>query len=120
MDRKAIKREYKESRRPMGIYRVRNTINHKSLIGSSVDLPAMLNRQKAQLSLGAHVNVALQNDWNTFGQDAFLFEVLDTLTPPERLDYDPSDDLRTLEELWLDRLSPFDENGYNSRPNRKV
>ena len=31
-------------------------------------------------------------------------------------DYDPADDLRTLQELWFEKLSPFDERGYNARP----
>src|SRR5215467_14280564 len=102
MDRKALIREYKESRRPMGVYRVRNTVNGRSLVGASADLPAMLNRHRAQLRLGVHFNRALQKDWNEFGPEAFEFEVLDTLTAPDRPDYDPSDDLRVLEELWLE------------------
>jgi hypothetical protein len=118
MDRKALIREYKESRRPMGVFQVRNTANGKVLIGASVNLPAILNRQRAQLRMGVHQSRELQKDWAEFGPDAFAFEVLDTLTPPERPDYDPSDDLRALEELWLDRLSPFGERGYNARPKR--
>jgi hypothetical protein len=60
----------------------------------------------------------LQKDWNELGADAFVFEVLDTLTPPERPDYDPSDDLRALEQLWLDKLKPFGDRGYNTTPTR--
>lgn len=116
MDRKALIREYKESRRPIGVFGVRNTVNGKSLVGASTDLPGMLNRQRFQLEAGIHPNRELQKDWNEFGPDAFAFEVLDTLPPPEQPDYDPSDDLRALEALWLDKLSPFDERGYNARP----
>ncbi|MFO0981392.1 MAG: GIY-YIG nuclease family protein [Planctomycetota bacterium] len=116
MDRRALIREYKESRRPMGVYRVLNKLSGRSLVGASTDLPAMLNRQRAQLRMGAHRNRALQSDWNALGADAFAFEVLDTLSVPARPDYDPSEDLRVLEELWLVRLSPFDERGYNARP----
>jgi hypothetical protein len=65
----------------------------------------MLNRQRAQLRLGAHPNRA----------DAFEFEILDTLTPSDEPDYDPSDDLRVLESLWIEKLSPFDDRGYNTR-----
>jgi len=119
VDRKALKREYKETRRPMGVYRVRNTVNDKSLVAASADLPAIFNRHRAQLRFGAHPNRGLQKDWNEFGSEAFAFEVLDTLTPPEgRPDYDPSRDLRALEELWLEKLSPFEDRGYNSRPKR--
>ena len=115
MDRKALIRQYKESRRPMGVFRVRNTADGRSLVGTSIDLPAMLNRQRAQLRLGAHPNRALQKDWTELGAEAFEFEILDTLTPPDEPDYDPSGDLRVLEDLWLEKLSPFDDRGYNTR-----
>ena len=115
MDRKALIRQYKESRRPMGVFRVRNTADGRSLVGTSIDLPAMLNRQRAQLRLGAHPNRALQKDWNELGAEAFEFEILDTLTPPDEPDYDSSSDLRVLEDLWLEKLSPFDDRGYNTR-----
>ena len=118
MDKKALTREYKESRRPMGVYQIRNTANGKLLVGVSVDLPSILNRHRGELRLGGHRNRELQKDWMEFGPEAFEFEVIDTLTPPERPDYDPRDDLRTLEELWLDKLSPFEERGYNAKPKR--
>ncbi len=118
MDKKALIRGYKESRRPMGVYQIRNTVNGKLMVGASVDLPSILNRHRAALRMGGHLNRELQKDWVEFGPEAFKFEVLDTLTPSERLDYDPRDDLRALEELWLDKLSPFEERGYNAKPKR--
>ena len=60
MDRKTLIREYKETRRPMGVYRVLNTVNQKSFVGTSIDLPSMLNRQQSQLRMGGHPNRALQ------------------------------------------------------------
>ena len=117
MDKKALTREYKENRRPMGVYQIRNNVNGKLLVGVSVDLPAIINRHRAELRTGGHRNRELQKEWAEFGAEAFEFEVLDTLAPPERPDYDPSGDLRALEELWLDKLSPFGEKGYN--PGRK-
>ncbi|HEX4966238.1 MAG TPA: GIY-YIG nuclease family protein [Thermoanaerobaculia bacterium] len=116
MDKKALTREYKESWRPMGVYQVRNTVNGKLLVGASVDLPAILNRHRAELRMGGHRNRELQKDWAELGPEAFEFEILDTLTPPERPDYDPKEDLRVLESLWLDKLSPFGERGYNAKP----
>lgn len=121
MDRKAERkeraREYLENPRPMGIYRVRNTANGKCLIGASVDLPSMLNRQQAQLRMGMHTNRALQGDWNEHGPGAFAFEVVDMLkAPPDQPDYDPTSDLKVLEALWLEKLSPFGEQGYNAKP----
>lgn len=115
MNRKALIREYKERPRSMGVYQVRNRVDGKVLVGASVDLPAILNRNRAALRLHSHTNRALQDDWNALGPDAFAFEVLDTLELPDDRDYDPSDDLRTLEALWLEKLSPFGERGYHKQ-----
>ena len=104
-DRKARIREYKEQVQPAGIYRVRNTATGKSLIGSSVNLPGMLNRQRFQLDHGSHPDQELQKDWNELGPDAFEFEALDLLKPPDEPAYDPTADLRVLKELWLEKLT---------------
>jgi hypothetical protein len=116
MDRKALIRGYKANRRPMGIFQVRNSLNGKVFLGSTVDLPSMLNRQRAQLQMGAHPNRPLQADWRTYGAAAFVFEVLDTLTPSDEAGYDPAADLRTLEAMWLAKVTPYGERGYNAEP----
>jgi hypothetical protein len=116
VDKKALKREYKETSRPMGVFQVRNTVTGKLLIGTSVDLPSMLNRLRAQLRMRSHSNRTLQQDWNDLGPEAFEFEILDTLPASDRPNYNPSDDLRALEELWLEKLSPFGDRGYNAKP----
>ena len=65
----------------------------------------------------AQITEALQRDWNRLGADAFVFEVLDTLKPPDdQPDYDPTEDLAVLEVLWLERLQPYAEGGYMRRP----
>lgn len=119
MDKKALTREYKETRRPMGIYCIKNTVNGKLLVAKSIDLPSILNRQRGQLRLGSHPNPTLQKELSEYGADAFEVEVLDTLKVPNQADYDPSADLRTLEQMWLDKLSPFGERGYNPEPKRR-
>jgi len=116
MDRKSLIRAYNETRRPMGVYRIHNTRDDRSLVGRSVDLPAILNRERVALRFGSHPNAALQRDWATLGPDAFVFEVLDTLTAPEgQPDYDPTEDLRVLEEMWVERLQVTGERGYGAR-----
>lgn len=115
-DRKALARAYRETPRTMGIGAVRNTASGKVLLVASNDLPALLNRQRAQLKLGAHPNHALQQDWNAAGPDAFSFDVVDVLKPADTPDYDPTEDLRTLEALWLEKLRPFEPDGYHRRP----
>jgi hypothetical protein len=115
-DRKALIRQYKETPRPMGAYCVRNVVNGKALVGVARDVPGKLNSHRAQLRMHAHRNAALQQDWDAFGSEAFVFEALDLLKPAATPDYDPVNDLRVLEELWLDKLQPFGERGYNAPP----
>ena len=113
MDRKALIREYKESRRPMGVFQVRNVQDGRVYLGTSVDLPSILNRMRAQLRMGGHPDPALQADWKALGPDAFTFDVLDTLDPPDEPGYDPAADLRTLEDLWRAKVEAAGEAVYN-------
>jgi len=117
-DRKDLVRKYKETPRPMGVYRILNSANGKALVGSSRDIPGKLNRHRAQLRLKAHGNEELQRDWEDFGPDAFAFETLDLLEPPREPGYDPTQDLEVLEDLWLQKLQPFGDRGYNRKGRR--
>jgi hypothetical protein len=112
MDRKTRTRQYKETPRPAGIYRVRNTASGKSLVGSTTDLPGLLNRQRFQLENGSHPDRELQSDWNELGPGAFEFEVLDRLEPKADPAYDPTEDLRVLKEMWLQKLTVSGEQLY--------
>lgn len=115
MNRKELIRAYKETARPMGVFRVHNTVADRSFVGRSLDVPSMLNRMRAQLSFGGHPCKELQRDWNALGAEAFAFEVLDTLPARDEPGYDPADDLAVLEALWLERLQPYGERGYMAR-----
>ena len=118
LDRKAEARRYKESARPMGVFRVRNVDAAKSLIGTSTDLPAMLNRQRFQLQMGSHPNRALQGEFAQAGESAFAFETLDVLEPSEDPDADVRVDLAELEVMWRERLTASGESFYNPTPGR--
>jgi hypothetical protein len=48
--------------------------------------------------------------------DSFRFEVLDLLPPPEDPAVDRKEELKVLEALWLERLSPYGEAGYDAAP----
>jgi hypothetical protein len=109
IDRKARIREYKETPRPAGVYRVRNTATGKSLVGSTANLPGILNRQRFQLENGSHPDRELQRDLDELGSDAFEFEALDRLEPQDAPTYDPTEDLRVLKEMWLEKLTASGE-----------
>jgi hypothetical protein len=115
-DHRALSREYKQTPRTMGVGVVRNTVNGKLLLLASVDIPALLNRQRAELRFGGHRNRALQQDWKEAGEAAFAFEVLDTLAPKDAPGWDPAADLQELERLWQEKLSPYEPAGYTPRP----
>ena len=105
MDRKALVRQYEEMPRPAGVFRVLNTQIGRMLLGSSTDLPGMLNRQRFQLENNLHPDKELQRDWKELGPAAFTFEVLDVLKPSDDPGYDPSEDLQALKGLWLEKLT---------------
>lgn len=115
-NRSELKRQYKEATQQMGVFAIRNLVNGKVLLGASLNLPGMLNRTRFQLDAGSHKVAALQHDWKAHGADKFAFEVLDELSPVEDKNHDYSDDLNTLEALWLDKVQPYGDAGYNSRP----
>ena len=115
MDRREARRAYKLSHRPMGVFQIRNTQNQKVLIDSSIDVPGKMNRHKFQLNAGVHPSKRLQLEWNELGQTAFEFEDLETLEPRDEPRYDYKSDLLVLENLWLEKLQPFGESGYNER-----
>jgi hypothetical protein len=112
INRRALLRKYKETPTPAGVYRIRNTVNGRSLVGSSFSLPGILNRHRFQLEHGSHPERDLQRDWTELGPDAFQFEVLDQLEARNDPAVDPADDLRILLDLWLAKLSEAGEPMY--------
>jgi hypothetical protein len=71
------------------------------------------------LTIGRHDNAALQNDWNQFGPDVFSFEILEIVKPSDHPNFSLEDELTLLEEIWLEKLQPFGERGYNQGPIRR-
>jgi hypothetical protein len=112
---KEMKQEYKLYKTRKGVFQIRNNKNGKILIGSSKDLIAIWNRQKTQLNFGNHPNIELQNDWNKLGEKYFEYEILDEIKEKENEAGDIAQDIKELEELFLNELQPYENNGYNKR-----
>lgn len=112
--RKEIHREYKERVKPAGIFQVKNLVNNKVLLGSSLNLEGPLNKHRFMLKINSHPNKELQNDWNELGPEQFSFEILETVPPSDDPNFNLKDELTLLEEIWLEKLQPFGERGYNS------
>ncbi len=108
-----VNREYKERKKPAGIFQIKNTANGKVLLGSSLNLEGPLNGHKFMLTSGSHRNELLQKEWKEYGQDKFVFEILEVVKVNDDENFNLKDELTLLEEIWLEKLQPFGERGYN-------
>ena len=112
--RKEIHRAYKERVKPAGVFMVKNAANGKVLLGSSLNLEGSLNKHRFTLKIGSHINKALQKDWDEYGLDNFVFEILEEVKmEPDNPNFNLKDELTLLEEIWIEKLQPVGERGYN-------
>ena len=110
--RKELIRLYKEIKIEAGVYQIKNTKNQKAFVVSTPNLKTM-NGKPMMLCGGVHKNKKLQEEWNKFGEEAFVFEVLEVLKEKEDGYFDKTGELKELEKKWLDKLQPYGERGYN-------
>ena len=111
--KRELNREYVERVKPAGVYQVKNLVNGKVLLGSSLNLEGPLNRHKFMLKIGSHTNKALQKDWDELGPDQFVFEILEEVQRRDEPGFNLKDELELLEMIWLEKLQPVGERGYN-------
>ncbi len=120
MNKKELKEEYKSIKPRIGVFQIRNTANGKIYIEGSTNLDKIWNRHRAQLNFGGHPNTTLQQEWKTFGENSFVFEVLDELNlPDEATDDDARKELKLLESMFIEELQPFGDKGYNRKPTQR-
>lgn len=99
--KKEIKLAFKEKAPEAGAYLLKNKVNGKRYIGTSVNLPGIINRYTFLLTLGKHDNRQLQDDWNSHGKAAFEFSILEKLkTEKEDNAKTLKGKLEKLEEKW--------------------
>ena len=111
----ALKREYKEARRPAGVYQIKNMVTGKIFIGSSINVAGRINRHKAEFAFGSEGIPGLLADWHEYGGENFTFEVLEVLDGEYESDMALKEDLHLIERLWLEKYDPFGDKGYNVR-----
>lgn len=108
--RRRLKEEYKTRKRVAGVFRVANTGNGRVFLGSCLDAERPLRRMRFELQLGSFRNQSLQRDFTQWGEDAFRFEVVETVPADAE---DISDRLEQLEMKHLaalDRDTAYNEN----------
>jgi group I intron endonuclease len=88
-----------------GIYSITNIVNNKVYIGRSNNISMRLYSHKYKLRTNTHDNKHLQYSWNKFGEDKFVFEVIEECE---------ADLLYEREKFWIefyDACNPYF--GYN-------
>lgn len=111
---KQLKDEYRQKKFKVGVFQVRNTVNGKILISSSINLDAICNRIKVERKFGGHRNASLQHEWKEFGEDNFRFEILSEIGQKDGDNTDYNKEAKKLEEMFIEELQPFGEKGYNA------
>lgn len=90
----------------MGIYKITNIINDKVYIGSSVDVKNRIRHHKFHLSKNTHNSPKLQNAYNKYGSESFIYEIIEIVETKEML--------LEREQFYIDSYVSY-KLGYNSR-----
>lgn len=92
------------------VYAIINTVTNKLYVGSSNDTGARWADHRHELSRGIHHAPILQNAWNKYGPDVFVFRLLERVPPDRGV-------LLAAEQRWIDHYHAADRQyGYNARP----
>jgi hypothetical protein len=78
-NRREAAKEFRARKVPKGIFAIRCRITGAVWVDSSRNLEAARNGAWFQLRGGLHRDKRLQEEWNARGEEAFDFEVLETL-----------------------------------------
>ena len=79
MDKREARKEFKLKKTPKGIFAIRCAATNEAWVSASDHLDSARNGIWFQLRNGLHQNKRLQAEWNAKGEEAFAFEVLETL-----------------------------------------
>jgi hypothetical protein len=87
-----------------GVYKIENKINGKRYIGSSVDTKRRWKEHKTLLNNKKHHSYKLQRDWESFGEDSFIFELIQEVSDISMI--------KEFEQKWMDAEESY-VFGYN-------
>ena len=110
--RKELQEQAKEVKTEAGVYQIRNERNGKVYIDSTLNLKT-INGQRFMLQMGSHLNRRLQAEWNKYGENAFVIEVLETLKQDDNPYNDSKDALAKCLNRWFEQLEPYGDQGYH-------
>jgi group I intron endonuclease len=91
-----------------GIYQIRNIMNNKVYVGSSVSLKDRWRGHRLNLNKNQHPSTHLQWAWNKYGEKSFVFEILEIVAD--------TNNLLKREYFWIKSTKCYQRMfGYNSR-----
>ena len=93
-----------------GIYKIRNILNNKCYIGCTKNFEIRYTKHLSSLRNQKGVNKHLQNAWNKYGEENFVFEIIEALDPMEDKK-ELNKVLNIKEQYWVNIVKP----GYNIR-----
>ena len=70
----------------IGIYCIRNKVNNKIYIGSSVDIDRRFRKHRTQLNTKVHSNKHLIKAYHKYGKDNFEFIILEECLKEDLID----------------------------------
>jgi group I intron endonuclease len=80
-----------------GVYKITNIINNQCYIGSSKTIKRRWYEHKRQLRKNQHHSKVLQRAFNKYGENNFVFEILELCEP---------DELLIIEQKYFDLIKP--------------
>lgn len=89
------------------IYSITCTVNDKCYIGKTVNLNRRWREHLNMLRNNKHHSQKLQRAWNKYGEDKFVFEIVEYCHMGFR---------EAIEEYWINDIYDSYKNGYNSHP----
>lgn len=75
------------------IYKIRNVVNQKFYVGSTINTKERFRTHRNKLRRGAHHTPHLQAAWNKYGEECFKFEIVEEVASIEML--------QDAEDCWL-------------------
>ena len=93
-----------------GIYSIVHIESNRMYIGSTVLFYKRWGHHRMELRQGVHLNKRLQNFWNKYGEEAFKFDIVETIESPIK------ENLEQREQYWIDYYQSSNRNiGFNLR-----
>lgn len=93
-----------------GIYQIKNVVNGKIYVGSSINMDSRWSNHKTALRGNYHHGTYLQRAWGKYGEDNFLFSIV------EEMPFSEDATLREVENYYFNKLKPeYNEAKYATR-----